>query len=439
MKHIVILNLAIFLLSIQAVAQQTKEGLNYFKVANTYTVKIKTRVKYPFIKDNRGSYRGAGFLIDKHSGWIVTNAHVSSRNPESLEVAFKDQKFVDAKLVYVDMLLDLAIIKISPNNLPSIATEAKLDCLNKAIIGSPVGAFGHPFSLSFSGTRGIVSGEKYKWGRVWVQTDAPINSGNSGGPLISLSSGKVVGISSASISKSRSEGLNFAVPMIHACKVITLLKKGVDPTPSYIPVGFAYDDDNDSELIAAAIYKKQPTSWPLKVGDQLLSFANTPEDVFKNQAMLVHNLRGLRGKVDVIIKRHREKRVVSIMSKPRTSLMRRIGVHVSGVVIAPENFRDDEEANPQRMALIQDVARASIGRSAGIKAYDLLISIDGKSMTNPLIICQYLKKAEKNKRKVRIITKENEWSYRSHSKYNSYEIKTKNVRLVGPEAPEGCG
>ena len=141
----------------------------------------------------------------------------------------------------------------------------------------------------------------------------------------------------------------------------------------------------------------------------------------------------------MIIKRHREKRVVSIMSKPRTSLMRRIGVHVSGVVIAPENFRDDEEANPQRMALIQDVARASIGRSAGIKAYDLLISIDGKSMTNPLIICQYLKKAEKNKRKVRIITKENEWSYRSHSKYNSYEIKTKDVRLVGPEAPEGCG
>ena len=105
---------------------------------------------------------------------------------------------------------------------------------------------------------------------------------------------------------------------------------------------------------------------PLKVGDQLLSFANTPEDVFKNQAMLVHNLRGLRGKVDVIIKRHREKRVVSIMSKPRTSLMRRIGVHVSGVVIAPENFRDDEEANPQRMALIQDVARASIGRSADL-------------------------------------------------------------------------
>ncbi len=437
MKYIVILALSFF--SSPAYSQQAKKAPNYFEVANTYTVKIKTRVKYPFIKDNRGSHRGAGFLLDKTSGWIMTNAHVSSRNPKSLEVAFKDEKFIDAKLIYVDMLLDLAIIKISPDKIPAIATEAKLDCVNKPVVGKPVGAFGHPFSLSFSGTRGIISGEKYRWGRVWVQTDAPINSGNSGGPLISLTSGKVVGISSATMSKSRSEGLNFAVPMTHACKVVDLLRRGLDPTPSYIPVGFAYDDDNDSELIAAVIYKKQPTSWPLEVGDRLVSFASTPKDEFKNQAMLVHQLRGVRGKVDVVIERDGRKKIFSIMSKPRTNLMKRIGVHVSGVVIAPENFRDDEEANPKGLALIQDVARASIGRSAGIKAYDLLISIDGKTMANPTVICRYLKTAEKAKRKIKLITKEGDWSYRSHSKYHAYEIKAKDVRLVGPKAPEGCG
>jgi S1-C subfamily serine protease len=205
--------------------------------------------------------------------------------------------------------LDLAIIKITPDKIPIKATEAKLDCVNKPVVGRPVGAFGHPFSLSFSGTRGIISGEKYRWGRVWVQTDAPINSGNSGGPLISLTSGKVVGISSATLSKSRSEGLNFAVPMTHACKVINLLKRGMDPTPPYIPVSFAYDDDNDSELIAAVIYKNQPTSWPLKIGDRLISLANTPKEVFKNQAMLVHQLRGVRGKVDVAIDRRGKKRL----------------------------------------------------------------------------------------------------------------------------------
>ena len=437
MKYVVILALSLFFSP--AYSQQEKEAPNYFEVANTYTVKIKTRVKYPFIKDNRGSHRGAGFLLDKTSGWIMTNAHVSSRNPKSLEVAFKDEKFVEAKLVYVDMLLDLAIIKISPDKIPAIATEAKLDCINKPVVGKPVGAFGHPFSLSFSGTRGIISGEKYRWGRVWVQTDAPINSGNSGGPLISLTSGKVVGISSATMSKSRSEGLNFAVPMTHACKVVDLLRKGMDPTPSYIPVGFAYDDDNDSELIAAVIYKKQPTARPLEVGDRLVSFASTPKDEFKNQAMLVHQLRGVRGKVDVVIERDGKKKIISIMSKPRTSLMKRIGVHVSGVVIAPESFRDDEEANPEDLALIQDVARASIGRSAGIKAYDLLISVDGKTMADPTAICRYLKTAEKAKRKIKLITKEGDWSYRSHSKYHAYEIKAKDVRLVGPKAPEGCG
>ncbi|HIF59994.1 MAG TPA: serine protease, partial [Rhodospirillales bacterium] len=144
MKYIVILALSFF--SSPAYSQQAKKAPNYFEVANTYTVKIKTRVKYPFIKDNKGSHRGAGFLLDKTSGWIMTNAHVSSRNPKSLEVAFKDEKFIDAKLIYVDMLLDLAIIKISPDKIPAIATEAKLDCVNKPVVGKPVGAFGHPFS-----------------------------------------------------------------------------------------------------------------------------------------------------------------------------------------------------------------------------------------------------------------------------------------------------
>ena len=133
------------------------------------------------------------------------------------------------------------------------------------------------------------------------------------------------------------------------------------------------------------------------------------------------------------------KRVVSIMSKPRQSLMKRIGVHFSGIVVAPESFRDDEEANPKGMALIQDVARASIGSSAGAEAYDLLISIDGKSLKDPSTICRYLKEAERAKKKIKLIAKEDKWSYRSHSKYHAYEIQVKDVKLVGPEAPEGCG
>ena len=83
-------------LSFPVYSEQMKEGENHFSNANAYTVKVRKRVKYPFIKDKKGTYSGAGFLIEKKLGWIVTNAHVSSRNPESLDVAFKGGKFIPA-------------------------------------------------------------------------------------------------------------------------------------------------------------------------------------------------------------------------------------------------------------------------------------------------------------------------------------------------------
>ncbi|MAV86955.1 MAG: hypothetical protein CMM67_01770 [Rhodospirillaceae bacterium] len=437
MKYFITIFFIILIIPL-AVAQESKRESNYFEIAKGYTVKVKTRVAYPFRKDNRGAFRGAGFLVNKKTGWIITNAHVSSRNPAKLEVAFKDQKFVDAQLIYVDMLLDLAVISISSDKIPVNSKVASLDCDKKPVIGSPVGAFGHPFSLSFSGTRGIVSGEKYRWGRTWVQTDAPINSGNSGGPLISLETGKVIGISSATLSKSRTEGLNFAVPMIQVCKVINLLKSGMNPSPSYLPVGFAYDEDNNTELVAAVIYKRQSVAWPLQIGDRLISLANNPKLVFKNQAMLIHELRGIRGKVDVVVERNKKKKTLSIISKPRDSLMERVGVHFSGIVLALEKYRDDEEANPRGLPLIQDVARASIGRSAGVGAYEYIISLDGITMTNPNKICRFLKRIEESNKKVKLITKESGWTYRSHSKYHAYELEVSDVKLVGPSSPSEC-
>ena len=157
MFKIILCSLLLLVSSAPAKSEKVKEGENHFAKANAYTVKVKNRVKYPFIKDKKGSFSGAGFLIEKKLGWIVTNVHVSSRNPESLEVAFKGGKFIEAKLHYIDPLLDLAIIKIATEKVPDKAQVAKLDCKNKPTIGSPAGAFGHPYSLSFSGTRGIIS------------------------------------------------------------------------------------------------------------------------------------------------------------------------------------------------------------------------------------------------------------------------------------------
>ena len=167
--------------------------------------------------------------------------------------------------------------------------------------------------------------------------------------------------------------------------------------------------------------------------------ANNPSLEFENQASLIHTLRGVKDNVDVTIERSGKKQTVSITSKPRTSLMKRIGLHVSGVVIANDTYRDDEETNPKGLPMIHDVATASIGSAAGISSYDLVVSVDGRSAPNLVKLCKYLKQVEQRKNKVNIITKSGSWSYRSRSKYGSHEIKVKDVKLVGPQAPDGCG
>ena len=134
-----------------------------------------------------------------------------------------------------------------------------------------------------------------------------------------------------------------------------------------------------------------------------------------------------------------KKMTLSITSKPRSNLMKRMGVHVSGVVIASDTYRDDEEMNPNGLPMIHDVASASIGSAAGINAYDLVISVDGNPTEDIQKLCKYLKNAESAKKKVKLITKANKWSYRSRSMYGSHQIKVKDVKLVGPQVPKGCG
>ena len=68
-------------------AAQSSTDKTTFAEAAKYTVKLKVRTRYPFYDDNIGSHRCAGFLIDKERGWIVTNAHVSTRNPDSIQIA----------------------------------------------------------------------------------------------------------------------------------------------------------------------------------------------------------------------------------------------------------------------------------------------------------------------------------------------------------------
>ena len=417
----------------------SSETTTHFEKANTYTVKIRSRTEHPFANDEKGAFSGAGFLVDKNLGWIATNAHVTGTNPAFVEVAFNKTPFEKSQLVYIDQLLDLAVLQLPLAKIPDFAEEANLECQEEPIIGSPVGAYGHPFALDFSGTRGIVSGNRYRWGRYWVQTDAAINSGNSGGPLINLDTGKVIGINSATYSKRMSEGLGFAVHMIRACRVLELLKNGIDPSPPYIPVSFTQADNKLDQLKVAAVYEKQPHLWPLEPNDTVLALVGFENNPFVHQSDLIHALRGQDGLVELLVERLGIRQTFTITARPRPNLLDKIGVHVSGIIFRSESLRDDEITNPDNLLFIQNVAQASIGDLADIKPYGYLQSVNGKTFSESVKLCNYLRELQIKRGKATIVTRYIGWDYRSRLRYHSYEIPIRDVQLVGVRAPENCG
>ena len=419
-------------------AAEFKSKNSYLAKAEGYTVKIRASVKYPPMKDNKGSHSGAGFLIDAERGWIATNAHVSSRNPESLEIAFKGQSFVDAKLLFVDRYLDLAVLETSREGIPEGAQHAELRCNDWPEVGSEVGAYGHPLSLDFSVTTGIVSGLRYRHNSYWIQTDAAINRGNSGGPLISTGSGDVVGINAMGYSKGSSEGLGFAVPMVYACRIFKLLREGKNPSAPYLPTAFATSDEVRNKLIVATNYEGLPVKWALEPGDQLLSLASDPKTKLKNQADLIHALRGSEGDVAVNIIRKGKQQVLNLAALARPRMIDWVGLHFSGLVVGKELMRDANRSNPNDEIFILDVASASVGSVLGLSAYSYLHTVDGLSLKGIQKLCSHLSQAENQSRKVKIVTRSSVWEYMSASKYNLYDVKIKDVKLVGPRVTEGA-
>jgi len=158
---------------------------------------------------------GSGIIISP-DGYIVTNDHVVD-GATSIKVTLNDRRILNAKVIGVDKLTDLAVLKVNASGLPSIAwgDSTKLEP------GQTVLAFGSPFGyFQFSVTRGIVSAvnrpnpysdDARKPGG-YIQTDAAINPGNSGGPLVNAH-GELVGINTFIISNSGSfAGAGFAIP-----------------------------------------------------------------------------------------------------------------------------------------------------------------------------------------------------------------------------------
>jgi len=192
-------------------------------VVNVYTARLITERIAPSLGELFGDYMpryrqrierslGSGVIVDE-SGHIVTNQHVIA-NADSIRVALEDGRLADAHIVGRDPDTDLAVLKIDLSPLP-VATFGRSDQLK---VGDVVLAIGNPIGLSQTVTHGIVSATSRQQLGIapledFIQTDAPINFGNSGGALIDTS-GNLVGINTAIVAKNLGvEGIGFAIPV----------------------------------------------------------------------------------------------------------------------------------------------------------------------------------------------------------------------------------
>jgi len=224
---------------------------------------------------------GSGFVIDP-SGIVVTNYHVVE-DSDRIEVTFNDGSKLPAQVLGRDKDVDIAVLKVKP---PHPLKAAKFGNSDQLRMGQTVVALGNPFGVGLSASSGIISGRNrdMRTGRYdnFIQTDASINKGNSGGPLFNMQ-GEVIGINTAILSPTGgSVGIGFAVPVATVQPVIAQLERYGEVRRGYI--GLRVQDvpadiagrlklKNTEGAMVAGLVKDAPAAKAgLKVGDVIVSF-----------------------------------------------------------------------------------------------------------------------------------------------------------------------
>ena len=398
-----------------------------FKGALRYTVQVKATLPVPFDGDRKGSGLGAGFLVDAGRGWIMTNAHVVGRSPSRVEIAFHGQDFSEAAKVYVDPFLDVAIIRVSGRVDTRGIAEPRLECDSMPPVGHAVGAFGHPWRLEFTGTRGIISGVTARYRTELLQTDAPINQGNSGGPLISLDSGRIVGINTAGIRGA--QNTNFAVAIKYACRILQLLQRSEDPSPPDLKLVYFRDVDNRKELKVARSYAGDGTL-KLLPGDIIRQVVGV-DGAIENETQLLHALRGRLAGSSLKVLRGGQETVVAGVKLPMHQVLETRGVYASGVLFGPITIRDALEIGARGL-MVHHVESGSIGQSQEIEKSDLLEAVNGQPVRDVDELYSLLEESRSNGRRAALTFKKLAGGETLFS-YTQRNLLVTELRVIGPQ------
>jgi len=248
--------------------------------------------------ERKASSLGSGFIINKN-GTIITNNHVIN-NAEDIVVKVGKKEY-EAKVLGADPYSDLAVLKIDSNDK---FTPVKFGNSDKARVGDWVVAIGNPFGLGGTVTSGIISARNRDINLTryddFIQTDASINQGNSGGPLFNLE-GDVIGINTAIIAPGQagSVGIGFAIPANAASNVITQLIKYGETKRGWLGVRIQQVTKEIAEVeklkttegaLVASVGEKSPAEKAgLKAGDIILKFDGKKIDTMRALPKLVSN------------------------------------------------------------------------------------------------------------------------------------------------------
>jgi len=351
---------------------------------------------------------GSGFVIDS-SGIIVTNNHVID-GADDIEVNFNDGSKLKAKLLGRDKKVDVAVLKVNP---PKPLKAVKFADSDKVRVGDWAMAIGNPFGLSSTVTLGIISARNRDINSGpydnYLQTDAAINKGNSGGPLFDMN-GDVIGINTAIISPTGgSIGLGFSVPAATVQPVITQLEKYGETRRGWLGVRIQGVTDDIAEslgmdhaqgaLIAGVDDKGPAKPADLQPGDVIMKFdghdikemrdlprivADTPVD---KQVEVVILRKGQTLTKTVTVARLDEGETAikastgdtAVPEKPRTT--KALGLEMSGIT---KELRDQFKlAADAKGVVITKVDDGSPAEDKQIKTGDIILQVGQQAVSNP--------------------------------------------------------
>lgn len=365
---------------------------------------------------------GSGFIIDK-DGYIITNNHVIDK-AEKINVTLADNKQFEAKLIGKDNKTDIALIKIDAGKeLPF----AKMGNSDKIRVGDWIVAIGNPFGLGGSVTAGIVSAKSrdIESGPYdnFIQTDASINQGSSGGPMFNLN-GEVIGINSAIFSTSGgSMGIGFAVPINLADFVIRQLKEngtvergwiGIKIQPNSADIAASVGlKDKQGVVVSSVSENSSAKKAGIEAGDIIIGFEGQEIDNTKNLSRMVAEtdigktveLELWRNKQSITIRLpvelmqddepQKNEEVIQINDTPENgdiSPIEELGISVSD--LSPEMLNRFSLNNNLQGVVITNIVAGSDAELKGLKSGDVIAQIDKKTIVDTNDVKTYVREAK---------------------------------------------